>query len=67
MDLHLSRPIVRRTNPGLISRPRARRHLIPERYLLCLSIFLVLVANHRAWGQSNQTLRIYLARHGETD
>jgi broad specificity phosphatase PhoE len=27
----------------------------------------VLVANHRAWGQSSQTLRIYLARHGETD
>ena len=67
MDLHLSRPIVVKTNPGLISRRRARRLLIPEICLLCLSIFLVLVANHRAWGQSSQTLRIYLARHGETD
>ena len=65
MDLHLSRPIVLRTNSGLINRRRARRLLIPESCLLCL--FLVLVANHRAWGQSSQTLRIYLARHGETD
>ena len=46
MYVHLSRPIVLRTNSGLISRRRGRRLLIPESCLLCLAIFLVLVANH---------------------
>jgi 2,3-bisphosphoglycerate-dependent phosphoglycerate mutase len=67
MDLHLSRPIVLRTNPSLISRWRVRRLLIPEICLPCLSIFLLLIIEHPAWAQSTGMLRIYLARHGETD
>jgi 2,3-bisphosphoglycerate-dependent phosphoglycerate mutase len=67
MNLHLSRPIVLRTNPGLISRWRARRLFIPEICLLCLSILLLIIVEHPAWGQSTGMLRIYLARHGETD
>ena len=36
-------------------------------FLLCLSVFFVLISGYPAWTQSNRTLRIYLARHGETD
>jgi probable phosphoglycerate mutase len=67
MDLHLSRAIVLRTNPGLISRWRARPLFISEICLLCLAIFLLLIADHPVRAQSAGMLRIYLARHGETD
>jgi broad specificity phosphatase PhoE len=36
-------------------------------FLLCLSVFVMLMAEEPVWAQSAQTLRIYLARHGETD
>jgi broad specificity phosphatase PhoE len=68
MDVHLLGPSIKqRINASLINRWRARRLLIPELRLFCLSVFLVLIVDHPAWGQSTQTLRIYLARHGETD
>jgi probable phosphoglycerate mutase len=35
--------------------------------LLLLSVLLVLIVDHPVLGQSTGTLRIYLARHGETD
>jgi probable phosphoglycerate mutase len=35
--------------------------------LLCLSVFVLLIVDGPALGQSTGTLRIYLARHGETD
>ena len=35
--------------------------------LLCLSVFVMLFLDHPVSAQSTGTLRIYLARHGETD
>jgi broad specificity phosphatase PhoE len=35
--------------------------------VLCLSVFVLLVAQQPVLAQSTETLRIYLARHGETD
>ena len=49
-----------------MSRWRARRFLISEICLLCLVIFFLL-SDHPVSGQSTGMLRIYLARHGETD
>ena len=36
-------------------------------FLLCLSVFVILFLDHPVLAQSTGTLRIYLARHGETD
>ena len=36
-------------------------------FLVCLSVFVILFLDHPASAQSTGTLRIYLARHGETD
>ena len=68
MDVHLlGRSVEQRINAGLVNSRQARRLSIPEVCLLCLSVFLLLIVDQPAWGQSTRTLRIYLARHGETD
>jgi 2,3-bisphosphoglycerate-dependent phosphoglycerate mutase len=36
-------------------------------FLVCLSVFVILFLDHPVSAQSTGTLRIYLARHGETD
>ena len=67
MDLHLSRrAIVLRTNPGLISRRRARRLEFRRDRSSVFPVFAP-VLDHPVSAQSTGTLRIYLARHGETD
>ncbi|HEY5614854.1 MAG TPA: histidine phosphatase family protein [Bacteroidota bacterium] len=68
MDMHLlQRSVEHRINASLVNSRQARRLLIPVVRLLCLSVFLVLIVVPPALGQSSRTLRIYLARHGETD
>jgi len=50
------------------SLPPANRGLIIHRlFIVCFSFFVGLTLNHPALGQSTGTLRIYLARHGETE
>ena len=63
----LQRSVEHRINASLVNSREARRLLIPAVRLLCLSMFLVLILVLPASGQSSTTLRIYLARHGETD
>ena len=47
---------------------RGRLIWIRHVFLLCLSVLCrILTLDHPALGQSTGTLRIYLARHGETD
>ena len=46
---------------------QGRRISIQNSFLVCLFILVGLVLDHAALGQSAGTLRIYLARHGETD
>ena len=36
-------------------------------WLLCLSVFVAIIGTQPAWSESAETLKIYLARHGETD
>ena len=67
MNMHWLRPSIElRTNPSLMSRWRAQRLLISQICLLCLAIFFLLI-DHPVRAQSTGMLRIYLARHGETD
>src|SRR4029077_20156374 len=44
-----------------------RRFWIRHVFFLCFSVLFGLTLDHPALGQSTGTLRIYLARHGETD
>src|SRR6266496_5510374 len=48
---------------------RRKERLLSIRHvsLLCLSVFVMLFLDHPVSAQSTGTLRIYLARHGETD
>lgn len=43
------------------------RRTMAKVWLVCLAVFALLVFDDAAWSQSTGTLRIYLARHGETD
>ncbi len=57
------------SQPWPISREQRqeRRLSAPEVCLLCLALMLVPIANSPARAQQSKILRIYLARHGETD
>jgi probable phosphoglycerate mutase len=57
--------VEQRTNPSLS--PAKRGLIIHRLLLLCFSFFVGLTLDYPALGQSTGTLRIYLARHGETD
>ena len=68
MGAHLFEPFVaHRSKPGLNQKWEQRRFWIRHVFLLCLSVLFGLTLDHPALGQSTGTLRIYLARHGETD
>lgn len=64
-----------REYPGPLVEPRAKPSLslrggsltIQHIILLCFSVLVLLIVDQPALGQSTGTLRIYLARHGETD
>ena len=58
MDAHLV---------GRYGRRRVKTRLSETRCVVCLLVFVILILHHPAWSQSDQTLRIYLARHGQTD
>ena len=59
-------PLVeQRTRPGLL--PAVGGLTIHHLFFLCLSVLVGLTLDHPALGQSTGRLRIYLARHGETD
>ena len=68
MGAHLFEPFfAHRSKPGLNQKWEQRRFWIRHVFFLCLSVLFGLTLDHPALGQSTGTLRIYLARHGETD
>jgi len=68
MDTHGLEPYVeQRVNANLGKRGKGRRLSIRNTCLLCFSVFVISIVDRPVLGQSSQTLRIYLARHGETD
>jgi 2,3-bisphosphoglycerate-dependent phosphoglycerate mutase len=50
-----------------VPRSSTQRRRMPELWLVCLSLFALLTTASPTWSQSTGTLRIYLARHGETN
>src|SRR4030095_246979 len=68
MYTHLLGPFVEQKLKASLDDGRKGR-LIPIRHvsLLCISVFVLLFLDHPVSAQSSGTLRIYLARHGETD
>ena len=56
-----------RVNANLSKSWKGRLLSIRNICLLCLSVFVISIVDHPVLGQSTRTLRIYLARHGETD
>src|ERR1043166_7449684 len=53
---------------GISATRRQTRHLfIAAISFLSLAVVVLPIPGDQAWGQSNGLLRIYLARHGETD
>jgi 2,3-bisphosphoglycerate-dependent phosphoglycerate mutase len=52
---------------GKFGSQRSKSSLTEGWFLLCLSVLVVLAVDDPVLGQSTGTLRIYLARHGETD
>ena len=50
-----------------IHRRQNRLVLITKVCFLSLALVFLPISDHPAWGQSSRVLRIYLARHGETD
>ena len=68
MGAHLFEPFVaQRSKPGLNQEWEQRRFWIHHVFLLCLAVLVGSLLDQPALGQSTGTLRIYLARHGETD
>lgn len=68
MYAHLLGPLVEQKLKASIDDGRKGRLLsIRHVSLLCLSVFVMLFLDHPVSAQSTGTLRIYLARHGETD
>jgi hypothetical protein len=59
--------IEQRPKPSLSRGCKGRRLSIHHITLLYLFVLVVLAVDHAASAQSTGTLRIYLARHGETD
>ncbi|MGE5305912.1 MAG: histidine phosphatase family protein [Alphaproteobacteria bacterium] len=57
----------RRVNASLSTSRKGRLLSGRNICLLCLSVFVICIVDHPVWGQSTRTLRIYLARHGQTD
>jgi 2,3-bisphosphoglycerate-dependent phosphoglycerate mutase len=65
---HLLGPFVEQKLKASLDDGRKGRLLsIRHVSLLCLSVFVMLFLDHPVSAQSTGTLRIYLARHGETD
>ena len=68
MDAPLLGPYAKQRVKASFTRTREDRFFYRRKVcLLCLSVFVMLMAEKPVLGQSTQTLRIYLARHGETD
>ena len=68
MGAHLFEPFfAHRSKPGLNQKWEQRRFWIRHVFFLCFSVLFGLTLDHPASAQSTGTLRIYLARHGETD
>ena len=68
MYAHLLGPFVEQKLKASLNDGRKGRLLsIRLVSLLCLSVFVILFPDHPVSAQSTGTLRIYLARHGETD
>jgi 2,3-bisphosphoglycerate-dependent phosphoglycerate mutase len=69
MDAKLSEPPNRdRSNISSTNHFRQVRWVsISIAWLLCLSVFVAFTGTQPAWSGSAETLKIYLARHGETD
>ena len=62
-------PFVEQKPQPNLSQGREGRHLsiLHVVFLLCFSMLVGLIVDQPCLGQSTGTLRIYLARHGETD
>src|SRR5262245_42096399 len=68
MDAHLLEPVVEQKLKARFKDGRkGRRFSICHVSVLCLSVFVMLFLDHAVSAQSRGTLRIYLARHGETE
>ena len=68
MDVRLLAPYAERRVKAGFPKIREDRSFYRRKVcLLCLSVFVMLTAAERVFGQSAQTLRIYLSRHGQTD
>jgi probable phosphoglycerate mutase len=61
----MNKPLL--TDTGLMKRRQQRFLWMKAFSLLGLALSGLLNLDHPAWGQSSRVLRIYLARHGETD
>jgi hypothetical protein len=67
MDTHGLEPYVEQRVNANRGKSGKRRLSIRNTCLLCFSVFVISIVDRPVLGQSTQTLRIYLARHGETD
>src|SRR5262245_28683742 len=68
MYAHLLGPVVEQKLETRFKHGRRERLFsICHVSVLCLAVFVMLFMDHPASAQSAGTLRIYLARHGETD
>jgi probable phosphoglycerate mutase len=69
MKIHLLEPYEKPQATARLSNTCKRRRFftVQDLYLLFFSFFFSVALGQPAWSQSTQTLRIYLARHGQTD
>src|SRR4029079_10322561 len=56
-----------RSHATAMNRSQSRRVWMSRVCLLWIAVLIVPAMDYPAWGQSSHGLRIYLARHGETD